>query len=501
MKTTRKWGILILFDLLLVVLVFGGSGWIGRFPGWWISGSAACLWVLLGVISRKLNFTEFQRIRYAFITIGLVDVLSAVLLYALYEILELTFYGGGNYVIAVGSLILLECCFYLVVRLLVMRKIPFQQEDEAIKRYHRLSAKYAARMLTGEQSPDLKKLLELLRCHPMSNPVRWRNTYEARFARETKLMAIKEREELEGYSRGCFDMFVNLSRVNKIRRVNKFFIHVNKLLNVGDVFVCCCQTSEIRKSQILGIYPWGLNYLIYTTDYAWNRICPKLPCLKKIYFTLTGGRYRVFPRPEILGRLYCCGFEGKQEEYIHGLLYVIAVKTKPPFDDPSPSYGPLVRLRRVGKDGKLIGVYKFRTMHAYAEYLQPYIYQHNRLQEGGKFADDYRISVFGRFMRKCWLDELPMLINILKGDMKLIGVRPLSQHYYGLYSPELQQLRIRTKPGLLPPFYADMPKNLEEIEASERRYLEAYLQHPFLTDWNYFWKIWNNILIKRKRSA
>ena len=297
MKTTRKWGILILFDLLLVVLVFGGSGWIGRFPGWWISGSAACLWVLLGVISRKLNFTEFQRIRYAFITIGLVDVLSAVLLYALYEILELTFYGGGNYVIVVGSLILLECCFYLVVRLLVMRKIPFQQEDEAIKRYHRLSAKYAARMLTGEQSPDLKKLLELLRCHPMSNPVRWRNTYEARFARETKLMAIKEREELEGYSRGCFDMFVNLSRVNKIRRVNKFFIHVNKLLNVGDVFVCCCQTSEIRKSQILGIYPWGLNYLIYTTDYAWNRICPKLPCLKKIYFTLTGGRYRVFPRP------------------------------------------------------------------------------------------------------------------------------------------------------------------------------------------------------------
>jgi lipopolysaccharide/colanic/teichoic acid biosynthesis glycosyltransferase len=139
-------------------------------------------------------------------------------------------------------------------------------------------------------------------------------------------------------------------------------------------------------------------------------------------------------------------------------------------------------------------------MHAYSEYLQPYIYQKNHLKEGGKFADDFRISSWGRFLRTCWLDEFPMLVNLLKGEMKLVGVRPLSPHYFGLYAPEIQQLRIQTKPGLLPPFYVDMPITLEEVQESERRYLEQYLQHPFRTDWKYFWKIVWNIVFKRKRS-
>ena len=55
--------------------------------------------------------------------------------------------------------------------------------------------------------------------------------------------------------------------------------------------------------------------------------------------------------------------------------------------------------------------------------------------------------------------------------MKLVGVRPLSQHYFSLYTKELQDKRILCKPGLVPPYYADMPKNLDEIIASEMRYL------------------------------
>jgi len=139
-------------------------------------------------------------------------------------------------------------------------------------------------------------------------------------------------------------------------------------------------------------------------------------------------------------------------------------------------------------------------MHAYSEYLQPYIYQKNKLKEGGKFADDFRISTWGRFLRKLWLDELPMLINLLKGEMKLVGVRPLSPHYFSLYTPEMQELRIKTKPGLLPPYYVDMPKTIEEVQASEMKYLYAYLQSPRKTDWVYFWKIVWNIVFKRKRS-
>lgn len=114
--------------------------------------------------------------------------------------------------------------------------------------------------------------------------------------------------------------------------------------------------------------------------------------------------------------------------------------------------------------------------------------------------NDYRISTAGRILRKFWLDELPMIINLLKGDLKLVGVRPLSRHYFSLYSRELQELRSKHCPELIPPYYADMPKTLDEIMASEINYLNAYDKQPFLTDIRYFFKAFYNILIKKARS-
>ncbi len=289
--------------------------------------------------------------------------------------------------------------------------------------------------------------------------------------------------------------------LNNIAFINRYFIQQNKLLRLGGHFVCWFQTSLNRKAEIFQRYPIILCHILYFFDVLWHRICPKLPWIRNLYFAATKGRHRVFPRPEILGRLYCCGFQVVDEFSVENKFYVVVKKIRPPFNDPHPSYGPFIRLHRIGKNGLFFDVYKFRTMHAYSEYLQTYIYDHLHLAEGGKFKNDFRIPVWGRFMRKYWLDELPMILNILKGDMKLIGVRPLSEQYYNLYSPELQHLRILTKPGLLPPYYADMPKTLEEIEASETKYLEQYLKHPFQTDWIYFWKILNNIIIRKKRSA
>ncbi len=157
-------------------------------------------------------------------------------------------------------------------------------------------------------------------------------------------------------------------------------------------------------------------------------------------------------------------------------------------------------MRRAGKNGDSIYVYKLRTMHPFAEYLQEYIYEQNKLCEGGKFKNDIRVTTLGKFCRKFWLDEVPMILNVLKGDIKLIGVRPLSSHYLSLYSPELQKKRSTVKPGLLPPFYADMPKTLEDIMASELRYLEAYEKQPLKTDMRYFFKICNNIIVNKARS-
>ena len=76
----------------------------------------------------------------------------------------------------------------------------------------------------------------------------------------------------------------------------------------------------------------------------------------------------------------------------------------------------------------------------------------------------------------------------------------MSDHYFYLYPPEMQELRIKLKPGLIPPFYADMPKSFEEIVESERRYIMRKLEKPFRTDWVYFWKSVWNIVIKGARS-
>jgi lipopolysaccharide/colanic/teichoic acid biosynthesis glycosyltransferase len=175
-------------------------------------------------------------------------------------------------------------------------------------------------------------------------------------------------------------------------------------------------------------------------------------------------------------------------------------KIREPFYPERPTYGPFIRLNRYGKKGKMIGVYKMRTMHAYSEYLQEYVYKKNELQEGGKFADDFRVTASGKFMRKFWLDELPMILNLLNGDMKLVGVRPLSKHYFNLYTEELREKRIKYRPGLVPPFYVDMPKTLEEIMDSESRYLDAYRKNPIGTDIKYFFLAFWNIIFKRARS-
>lgn len=297
-----------------------------------------------------------------------------------------------------------------------------------------------------------------------------------------------------------FEAVINIKRVNDVRYLNKFFEAINAKLEMGGIYINSVETYRIRKQRILKRFPWGINWMLYSFDVLFRRVFPKLPISKKLYFYMTQGHNRVLSKAETFGRLYSCGFEVIAEEQIEKDLYFVARKTREPYFDYSPTYGALIRLKRYGKGGKLFGVYKARTMHAYSEYLQEYVYKMNSLDEGGKFKDDFRVTTLGRFLRKFWLDELPMMINLLKGDMKLVGVRPLSRHYFSLYDEHVRERRLKYKPGLVPPYYADMPKTLEEIMASEMRYLDAYDKNPILTDFKYFWKAWYNIFIKRARS-
>ena len=297
-----------------------------------------------------------------------------------------------------------------------------------------------------------------------------------------------------------FSALVNLEKVNHHRRINKFFEAVNFKLDQGGIYISSVETYTNRKKFLLNKFPVGFKNLVFGFDILLNRFFPKLKLTQKLYFYLTRGKYRMISRSEVLGRLYSCGFEVIAEEEIDNILYFAARKIQKPIFDREPSYGPIVKLRRVGKRGENINVYKFRTMYPYSEYLQAYIFKNNCLDEGGKFKDDFRISSLGRFLRKYWLDELPMIWNLIKGDLKIIGVRPISKQYFDLYSKELQEKRIKTKPGLIPPFYADMPKTLEEIIGSEMRYLNAYEKAPLQTDLKYFGLIFKNIVLKGVRS-
>jgi len=293
---------------------------------------------------------------------------------------------------------------------------------------------------------------------------------------------------------------INLSRINDIRRVNKFLEAVNAKLLPDGVFICCAETKRQRSQRILRKYIPGFNYGYAFIDFVFKRVVPKLPITKQIYFGLTGGRNRVMSRAEILGRLYSCGFQIINERVIRPNTYFVVKKVKEPAFDTEASYGPIFGMKRIGKNGKIIKVYKFRTMHPYAEYLQQYIYDRNNLANCGKFNNDFRITEVGRFMRKFWIDELPMFYNLIKGDLKLFGVRPLSEQYLSLYTEELQKRRMKYKPGLVPPFYVDMPNSIDEVMASEIKYFDAYDKKPFATDFKYFFKAVGNILFKKASS-
>jgi len=215
---------------------------------------------------------------------------------------------------------------------------------------------------------------------------------------------------------------------------------------------------------------------------------------------LNGKRSKVLSRAEVLGCLCFNGFEIIHEGYAAGLFCFAAQKKTSPDLNGSTSYGPVITLPRIGKGGKTIKVYKMRTMHAYSEYLQEYVYRLNDLQQNGKINKDFRITTAGRFMRRVWLDELPMVFNLLRGDLKLVGVRPLSKQYFSLYDKKLRNKRIRHKPGLVPPYYADLPNSFNEIMKSEKGYLSSYEKNPVRTDIVYFFKAVYNIIFKKIRS-
>lgn len=146
------------------------------------------------------------------------------------------------------------------------------------------------------------------------------------------------------------------------------------------------------------------------------------------------------------------------------LLPIILVWIK--LDSPGPV---LFCQDRVGLRGRVFSIYKFRTMHAGSA--------------AGRGAQitvgaDPRITRAGRFLRRHKLDELPQLINVLKGEMSVVGPRPEVPRYVALYPPETRELVLSVRPGitdLASIAYRDENALLAKADDPEAFYVEVVL--------------------------
>ncbi len=144
------------------------------------------------------------------------------------------------------------------------------------------------------------------------------------------------------------------------------------------------------------------------------------------------------------------------------------------------SPGPVIfRQERIGKDGRLFNVFKFRSMTVGTDVQVLADEASRRRYEENDFkldADDPRITAVGRFIRATSLDELPQLFNVIRGDMSLVGVRPLLARELALRSRHDQELYSLYRPGLTGLWQIE-GRSLVGNEARtdlDRRYLESW---------------------------
>lgn len=139
------------------------------------------------------------------------------------------------------------------------------------------------------------------------------------------------------------------------------------------------------------------------------------------------GKNKIFP---VLKRLFDFFAALAGILMLSPVLLVLAVLVRKKLGSPV-----FFKQQRPGLNGKIFTMYKFRTM------------TDAKNEDGNLLPDEDRLPPFGKFLRSTSLDELPELINVLKGDMSLVGPRPLRVHYLERYTP-FQARRHEVRPGI-----------------------------------------------------
>jgi lipopolysaccharide/colanic/teichoic acid biosynthesis glycosyltransferase len=307
-------------------------------------------------------------------------------------------------------------------------------------------------------------------------------------------------------------LLIGRTRINDVLRLNQFLQYCTERTGMGGYFVIRYLPLENLTNNLKRRYQ-GLQYwLVFIPHFIWYRAIPKIPILEKLYFTpvlswldkihlsIAKKRNRALAKAEVWGRLSFLGMKVLAESKGDDELYIMAQRVSPPVQNKMPSFYMIAALEKVGLDGKIIHTHKIRTMFPFSEFLQKRIFEDHGLASTGKFADDYRLTEYGRFLRKYWLDELPQVFDWLRGDIKLVGMRATSPHFLSLYPQKLYDLYIQIKPGLIPPIFDENTTGFDQIVEVELSYLQSYWEKPFRTDIRYFMKTFTDVVFRGIRS-
>ena len=149
----------------------------------------------------------------------------------------------------------------------------------------------------------------------------------------------------------------------------------------------------------------------------------------------------------------------------------------------SPNASPIFVQTRVGRDGKEFRFYKFRSMYPNAEEDLEKLLKCNEMDGPPfKMQNDPRITRVGRFIRKYSIDELPQLINILRGEMSIVGPRPALPREVEQYSEYARQ-RLLVTPGLTCYWQIQPYRNRLSFEEWVNLDVQYIKDRSFLTDW------------------
>jgi lipopolysaccharide/colanic/teichoic acid biosynthesis glycosyltransferase len=476
--------ILILAFALASVLKTGGI-----IPAQGMAPALICLlltWLFSVLVTRKYQLKLYQiKPRYVLASVVHGDIVLIVLtMLSTFFVLEapvfipLTWYTVALYCIT-------ELFLFLVIVIVKVKTKSTTAIAGEIKKY----AQHDLVITRADLVPDLSQFtgdkLKLIAPQALKQFFKG----EAQPAQEVKVV-LHGNEKPES----LYDVIILDKRLNDLQDINSELEKIYSGLNNGGyLLVPYTELGTFENNYLYsGLKPFQFFRKIHY--YLYHRAMPKIPYINLLYKAISGGKNKVISKAEAWGRLCYSGFDVDEELLTGNITLIKARKTFTRSENPNPSFSPVITLNRVSLGGHIIKIHKVRSMYPYSEFLQKKVFEMSNLSSTGKFNNDFRITVFGKLFRKYWIDELPQLADWLSGEIKLVGIRAMSQHYFSLYTKEYQELYFKVKPGIFSPIFDEKTASFEDIQRIEQEYLESYIKQPLMTDVRYFFKTISHIL-------